>query len=287
MSLDLIPMLLLSLLLMTTGGTDVQTVELVLSGEHESTAHREALIVGDAELTVPAGERAAGPIHVIGGQTRILGTVDGDVTQIAGTLHIDAAATINGTLQHIGGTLSVAPGATIARRTSVELTPADPHPILRYVPLAVVTLLLATVGARLTRRRRRALDNVGKAITAHPLISLTIGALVSVTFLSLFVFMAFTLILVPVSLLGLAAGLLAVGYGVIVLGYLAGRRLPIRRAGLATAIGVTAAMVMLELARVIPVVGNLAVLGLLLTGLGAAVLTYFGLRQFTPVRLPD
>jgi hypothetical protein len=38
---------------------------------------------------------------------------------------------------------------------------------------------------------------------------------------------------------------------------------------------------------VIPVVGNVAVGGLLLAGLGAVVLTYFGLREFTPVRLPD
>lgn len=287
MSLDLIPMLLLSMLLMTAGGTDVQTAELILGGEHETTTHREALIVGDANVTVPAGEHVSGPIHVIGGETRILGTVDGDVTQIAGTLYVDGAATINGTLQHIGGTLVVAPDATITRRASVELTPAEAHPILQYLPLAVVTLLLAAGGARLTRRRPGALDNAGKAITAHPLISLTIGALVSVSFLSLFVFMAFTLILLPVSLLGLAAGLLTVGYAVVVLGYLAGRTLPIRRAGLATAIGVTAVMVLFVLGGAIPVIGSVVVLGLLLAGLGAVVLTYFGLKEFTPVRLPD
>jgi len=47
-----------------------------------------------------------------------------------------------------------------------------------------------------------------------------------------------------------------------------------------------AVTVLFEPAGMIPLIGNLAVVGLLLTGPGA-VLTYFGLRRFTPVRLPD
>jgi hypothetical protein len=42
-----------------------------------------------------------------------------------------------------------------------------------------------------------------------------------------------------------------------------------------------------QVLRLIPLLGDLVVGGLLLTGLGAVVLTYFGLREFTPVRLPD
>ena len=286
MNLDLIPMLVLSLLLMTAGG-DVQTAELVLDGHHEATAHRGALVVGDAQVSVPADAEVPGPVHVLGGETRILGTVDGDVTHLGGRLVVADGATITGTLQEVGGTLVVSPGADIGRRSSVEFVPGDAHPVQRVLPVALITLLLAGVGAWRARRSPRSLENMRRAVARHPVVSITVGGLVTVTFLSLFVFMAFTLVLLPVSLIGLAAGLVMIGYGVVALGGVVARRLPIQRPGWAAAVGVVAVMALLQLLPVIPVVGNVAVGGLLLAGLGAVVLTYFGLREFTPVRLPD
>jgi hypothetical protein len=285
MSLDLIPMLLLSLLLMTAGG-DVSTVRLVLSGDHH-VADAGAIIVGDATLVVPAGTETAGPIHLIAGETRIEGTVRGDVTQIAGTLEVAEGARITGTFQHIGGALAISPDAEIGRRTAVDLVRTDPSPAERVLPVALLTLLLAFAGARWARRRPEMLDNVQAAAAGHPLISVTVGLLVAVTFLSLFVFMAFTLVLLPVSLLGLAGGLLILGYGVVALGYETGRRLPIRSVGAATAGGVVAVMVALQLLGAIPVVGDLLVGLILLAALGAVLITYFGLQEFTPVAIPE
>jgi hypothetical protein len=63
--------------------------------------------------------------------------------------------------------------------------------------------------------------------------------------------------------------------------------LPIQRPGWAVAAGVAAVTRLCQVLRLIPLLGDLVVGGLLLTGLGAVVLTYFGLREFTPVRLPD
>lgn len=285
MSLDLLAMLLLSLLLMTGGG-DLATVELILDGEHD-IADAGPLIVGEAAVTVPRGAETSGPVQVIGGHTTIAGTVDGDVTLIAGTLVVAADAIITGTLQHIGGTLDISPAADVGRHSRLELVPADPGLARRLVPQAMVTALLALAGARSVRRRPQRLDNVRDAVTGHPLVAVTVGLLVAVTAISLFVFMAFTLILLPVALLGLAAGLVAVGYGIVALGHLAGRYLPISRAAPATAAGVVAVMVLLWLLGTIPVVGDLLVLGLLLAGLGAVLLTYFGLTRFVPASLPD
>jgi hypothetical protein len=286
MSLDLIPMLLLSLLLLTAGG-DVQTAELILTGEHDATSHRGALIVADAQVTVPADGTVPGPIHVLGGETRIHGTVRGDVTHIAGTLVVDDGARITGTLQQIGGTLVVSPDADVARRTGVEIIPEDPHPVRRLLPAVLVTALLVLVAARRARRNPRSLAHLRGALEHHPVVSVTVGALVALTFLSLFVFMAFTLILLPVSLLGLAAGLVAIAYGVVALGALVAQRLPIERPGPAAAEGVALVMAALQLLGAIPILGSVAVGGLLLAGLGGVVLTYFGLQEFTPVRIPD
>ncbi|WP_339106004.1 hypothetical protein [Haloterrigena salinisoli] len=107
------------------------------------------------------------------------------------------------------------------------------------------------------------------------------------TFLALFVFMAFTLILIPVAILGLLIGLVMIAYGVISLGYLLGQQMESLRTGLATGAGVVVVMIVLEVSSVIPFVGDLLAIGLLLTGFGAVVLTYFGLRHFEPVALPE
>lgn len=78
-----------------------------------------------------------------------------------------------------------------------------------------------------------------------------------------------------------------IAYGIIALGYLVGQQLNTSRVGLATGLGVVAVMVLLQVIGVIPILGDLIGGGLLLTGLGAVVLTYFGLQEFEPVSLPE
>jgi cytoskeletal protein CcmA (bactofilin family) len=287
MSLDLLPMLLLSLLLMTASGTDVQTAELILGGQHEATAHRGALIVGDGDVTVPADSEVSGPIHVLGGTLHVLGTVDGDIAHVAGTLIVGEQARVTGTLQEVGGSLSVAPTADVARRTAIDLGPADAGLVQRYLPLGLLTGVLALVAARRARRRPGALTNISEAAGRHPGVSLTVGALVTVTALALLVFMAFTLVLLPVSIFGLVVGLVALAYGIIALGHRLGQRLPIAHAGAAAAAGTVGVMALLTAVGRIPVLGDVLVAGVSLTALGAVLITYLGLQPFTPAPLPD
>lgn len=286
MNLELVPMLIVTLLLILGGDVDVDTAQLLLRGDHSVTDHQGALIVGDASVTVPAGARVPGPIYVIGGKTRIEGAVAGDVRQLAGTLVVADGAIVGGELQRIGGVQTIADTAEIARRSTVEVTTPAGGSVLGYGPSVLVTLLLAFVAARRARRNPTALTNLRGAVTDHPLISLTIGALVAVTGLSLFVFMAFTLVLLPVSILGLLAGLVVTAYGVIAWGSVVAQLLPTAHDGLAAAAGVAVVMVLLHLVGHIPVVGDLVGLAALLTGIGAVMITYFGLQEFRPVTLP-
>lgn len=287
MNLELIPLLIIVLLMISAGGVDVETTEFVIEGEHELTQHRGALIVGDSTVTIPDDETISGPVYVIGGEFQIHGGVEGDVTQLSGSLVVEDGAAIDGELQHIGGSEELADDAAIAERSTVEFTPAEPDPIAAYTPIILTTLLLSLVGAWLSRTRPSLLDNIGTTARDHPVISLTVGALLSVTFLAVFVFMAFTLVLLPVSILGLLIGLVTIAYGIIALGYLAGQQLDTPRIGLATGLGVVAVMAVLQVAGAVPILGDLIVGGLLLIGLGAVVVTYFGLQKFEPVSLPE
>lgn len=287
MKLELIPLLIIALLLISTGGAEVETAEFIIEGDLDITEHRGALIVGDATVTVPPDADVSGPIYVIGGELHIEGTVSGDVTQLSGSLVVDDEAAIDGRLQHIAGTEDISDDARIAERTNTEVAPAEPSPVGASLPTVLTTVILALGGAWLSQRRPTLLDNVGTTAREHTLVSLTVGGLVFVTFLSLFVFMAFTLVLIPVAILGLLIGAVIIAYGVVSLGYLIGQQMGSPRTGLATSAGTVVVMLLLEVSSVIPFVGDLLAIGFLLTGFGAVVLTYFGLRQFEPIALPE
>ena len=287
MNLELIPLLIVALLMISAGGADVETAELLMEGDHEITDHRGALIVGDATVTIPADANVSGPIYVIGGELRVQGSVTGDVTQLSGRLEVANGGVIGGELQHIAGAETLSDGARIAERTTVEIAPSETDPIAALVPTILLTAVLALAGGWISRRRPRLLDTVGTAAHEHPVVSLTVGALLFVTFLAVSVFMAFTLVLIPVSLLGLFVGLLSIGYGILAWGYLVGTQLRTARVDLGTSAGVVVVMIFLHVIGFVPVIGELVAIGVLLTGLGAVVVTYFGLSRFEPAILPE
>jgi len=287
MSLSLIPLLIAALFL-ASGEPEVETVQLILSRDHQVTEHEGALIVGDATVTIPPGARVPGPVYVIGGELRVAGEVAGDVTQLAGTVSVEAGAVIAGELQHVAGTLSIDSATEIGRRTSLDLTGSGTAaPGSGLLPGMSLALLLAGVGYLLARRKPNALANVSTAVRAHPVVTLTVGTLAFLTAISTLVFMAFTLVLIPVTILGLIVGVLTLGYGLVGWGHLVGTFLPIHRRGLATALGVVVLMAVLSLVSLVAVVGDLVVAALILSGMGAVLVTYYGVAPFRPEPLPD
>jgi drug/metabolite transporter (DMT)-like permease len=119
----------------------------------------------------------------------------------------------------------------------------------------------------------------------HPLVSGTVGFLASVTLLSLFVFMGFTLVLIPVSLLGFVGLFLVSLYAYVSVGYLLGQRLPTEDPGTATAAGAVLFLVASRLLGLVPVVGDSLSIAVLVVAMGAVFVTYFGLREFHPPEL--
>lgn len=285
MNLGVIPLLIVALVLMTTE-SNAESVEVVLSGQHQVAEQAGALIVGDADVTIPPGVAISGPIYVIGGELVVSGVVSSDVVQLAGTVRVSPQGRIGDELRHIGGTESVAPGAAVGRRTGLDLVPESGGGLAGLALPGLSTLLLVLAGALMEKRRRPVIDNAGRAIRDHPLVMLTVGALLTMTAIALFVFMAFTLVLLPLALIGIVIGVLTVCYAVIVWGHLIGAGLPVRRRSLATGIGVIIVVAVLQLVGLVPVVGDVVVFGVVLSGVGAVIITYYGLVPFRPVPLP-
>lgn len=279
---EILPLLVIVLLLITASGQSVEQMEVVFEGDKTVTEIDDVLVVGGGTTTIPANATVTGTVYVVGGDLQVRGRIDGDVDQLAGNVSISDGAAVSGELRTIAGNASVAPEATIGSRSTVEVISQEPSPAREYGFLAVQALVLALAGGALARRRPYLLRNVGDSVVNHPFVSGVVGAFTSVTFLALFVFMAFTLVLIPVSLFGIAVGLLSVAYAYVGFGYLVGARLPIDRPGLATAVGTAAFVVAVDFLGELPLLGTTIQLLLTLTGLGAVLITYYGLREFEP-----
>lgn len=286
MNLAVLP-LLIAALLMVSVDSDIDTAQVLMTGDHVLEDHDGAVIVGEAAVAIPDGAQVPGPIYVIAGELTVSGAVMGDVVQLAGTVTVESGARVGEELRHIAGTLVVSDDADIGRRTSLELGGTGGSTSSRYLPGAMMALILGWVGYLLTKKRRTALENVAAAVSGHPVATFTVGLLLTLTFISVFVFMAMTLVLLPVAIVGILAGLVTLGYGVIGWGHLIGNRLPIRHERLSTVAGVVLVVIGMQLAGSIPLVGDLIVVAVLLLGLGSVVVTYFGVTRFRPAVLPD
>ena len=283
MNLAVFPLLLVALV-MVAGDPDVDTVQLAVSGQRQVSALDGALVVVEAEVEIPAGSELEGPIYVVGGTLTVNGAVTGDIVQLAGTVNVGSRGRIGGQVQHTAGTLTIAPTADVERLTRLDLS-GDEGKRGGVLPAAGLTLVIAWIGAMLTKKRTCALDTVAAAITGHPMVSLTVGALLVMTSLSVFVFMALTLVLLPVAIAGLVIGVLTLGYGLVAWGHFLGSIIPIRRPRVATGVGVASAVIGVQVAGSIPYLGDLLVGVVLLIGVGAVLLTYYGVNPFRPATL--
>ncbi|GAB7094484.1 hypothetical protein JCM30237_16370 [Halolamina litorea] len=281
-----IPLLLVVLLLVAAGGGEADRMSVTFDGDHEVAAFDGVHVVAGGTTTVPAEATVTGDLYVIGGTTRIDGRLVGDATVLAGRLAVADGAAVTGTLQRISGESTVAEGAAVGQYTTFDPPEPNDSPAGQVFGFLAQFAVLGAVGWWLAERHNALLGNVGNAITGHSLVSGVVGALAAATLLVLFVYMAFTLILIPLSIAGLLALGVVVLYGQVVFGHLLGRRLPIDRPGAATAAGVGLFLLAVELLGAVPYAGALAQLALIAVGFGAVLNTYFGLQRFEPVTIP-
>ncbi|ELZ88303.1 polymer-forming cytoskeletal protein [Haloferax sulfurifontis] len=283
---EAIPLLVVVLLMVSIGGAEVQEMSVTFQGDNDIDSLADVHVVAGGTTTVPEGAAVSGDIYVIGGTTDIDGTVDGDVTLLNGNLSVQNGATVTGTLQTYSGSADVSSEASVGRVSQFEPPTPSSSPARRVGGFILQFIVLGAFGWWLVERHPLVVENVGAAITDHALVSGVVGSLGATTLLVLFVYMAFTLILLPVAIVGLLAEFLVVLYGQTVFGYLIGARFPIERDGVATIVGIASFLLVLELLGLVPYLGEIAQLTVSLVGFGAVLNTYFGLQRFEPVTIP-
>jgi hypothetical protein len=284
---EIIPLLIVALLLLSASGAEPETMAVVFDGNRtlDDVGEESAVVVGGGSVTVPANGTVSAPLFVVGGDLRIDGEVD-DVRVLAGNLTVVEGATVTGQLEVIGGRASVATGADVASRSDLVGQLQDQSPTRSPAGLLFQSLSLALVAGLVARWNSDLLETVGDSVSNHTVVSGVVGAIAGLALLVLFVYMAFTLVLIPLSVVGLAAEFGIVVYSYVVYGYLIGRALPIERVDVASAAGAGLFVVAVELLGEVPLLGVVGQGLLVAVGFGAVLITYFGLQEFEPAEIP-
>ncbi len=291
--------LLATTLLMGCEG-DVLRFTIVTGGALElaqGETHDGTVVLLDGLVSVPAGASVAGPVVVLGGSLAVGGVIDGDVTALAGHVTLRGGALVAGDLR-IAGELDRHPEARVGGEVTLgAAVPAELADGLRGEPAGWWATLLRIValglGAGLLARVfPRAARNVAHAAGRHPLVAGSLGLLSMVVLLVLVVVMAFTVVLIPVSLLAFALAAVTVVLGWFGLGTALGQALA-RRSGRSWTLARTATLgtmafaALLAVIERIPFAWGLLPIVISAVGLGAVVLTGFGVRRFVPSTVDD
>ncbi|NWG22216.1 MAG: hypothetical protein HXY39_18065 [Chloroflexi bacterium] len=282
----------LSLLLTACGANGLYQVTLITDGEHQLTgAYPGDLLMLGGKATLLPDFTLQGSLHLVSGQLDLHGQVFGDVTLLGGKLTLGPSACLGGNLNLGGGTFHPSPGSVIEGHTHTGSgIPLPDLPEQNATPpggTLLNALLFGLAAAFLTRYFPRSIARVGEAASRHALVSGSVGLLVAVVGISLLVTMAYTILLIPISLLGLFALGLAAVFGWIGLGATAGNLIgrvlnrPLSPAKSAF-IGTLAFVLVLELITSLPLVGDLLGIIVAAIGLGAVSLTRFGFQTFIP-----
>ena len=278
--------------------------KVVLGGTFEVTSEQTFdgnLAIFGGTTTIDQNATVNGDIFQAGGTLSIDGKVNGNLSTLGGTIFLNSHAVITGDVSTVGGTLHRDSGAQIQGQVingaQGPYTFNTPGPVVRppvnvnfkpitdtlgfFMQVLMLSLLALVAGLFLPNQ----LSRTGKAVVSQPVISGGMGLLTAVIAPILLVLLAITIILIPISLIGILALVIAWTFGWIAIGLELGYRVAdlfksqwpsAVAAGVGTFI---LSFVVLGIGR-IPCVGWIVptVVGFL--GLGAVLLTRFGMMNY-------
>lgn len=275
----------------------------------------DAIVRIGESVEVTEGDTIRGDVVSIGGSITVRGYVDGDAVAVGGSIVLEYPGVIEGDAVSVGGGIEKGEGTRVGGET-VEVTLPGfryifPRGVVRGAPrlfpllvsspfpkvMGVVVLLIITVLLVLflpTPSKR-----LSSTVESHLPRSILFGILGELAIIPLCVFLAVSVIgipLIPVALIAIGAAFL---FGLAGVGLLVGQ-IFLKRAGTgapSAVASVAIGVILVELFSLLgaflalvvsPLGGGLKVLGLLIlyfawtVGLGSVILTRFGTREWSP-----
>jgi hypothetical protein len=262
----------------------------------------DLLILGGS-VNLMIGSTINGNVILIGGSIQAAGTVNGSITVLGGTLNLastfvlkgnlttagtaenrDPGAQINGQINNNGNTpFIVIPGGTRLPNLNSNI-----DPFFRVVGFFLRLFLWALAAMVVAMFIPTHLSRTSQTAVSQPLISGGLGLLTIIVVPVILVLLAITICLIPVSLLGIFILVAAWAFGMIALGLEVGKRISAMfkqewHLAITAGLGTFLLMCVLSgLEAIIPCMGWIpkALVGLL--GLGAVLLTQFGMKPYSP-----
>lgn len=265
-----------------------------------------SLAVFGGEATVEENARVNGDVALSGGTLTVRGEINGNIVVLGGTIFLEDGAVVHGDVNTVGGTINRTPGAQIdgnivdgprsvnidiPRRFNLPFSMNPFQPLGQLASNLFSALVLAGIAMLVALFLPRPTERVTQTLVTQPVVSGAMGALTAIVFPPLMVILALTILLIPVSLLGIVLLVAALVFGWVAAGYEVGRRMasafrqewamPVAAGAGSFTLGVVAAF-----AGIIPCLNVVVWVLVSLLGLGAVVMSFFGTRVYTPAGRP-
>jgi hypothetical protein len=259
----------------------------------------EIVIIGG---TLDASGQVEGNLVILGGTARLTDTavVKGDITTISGTFTRSDKAIIDGKITTApieGFKLDRINGFNFNEPGNKGVNPLNPRlwdimgaldPIGKVFSSLLQVLTLAALAALVALFLLKPMERIADSIVATPVISGGLGLLTFVVAPALLIILVITIILIPLSLIGILALAIGMLFGWIAIGYEIGRRLAEAvKQDWAPPISAGVGTLLLSLVTggigLIPCIGWLAGFAFMCIGLGGVILSQFGRRTYISV----
>jgi hypothetical protein len=265
------------------------------------------LFVLGGTVNLMSGSTVNGNLFILGGNVQAAGTINGNVTVLGGTLNLASTFILNGNLTSAGTAINRDPGAQINGQINTNVTKvivmpggtripnlsSNFDPFFRVVGFFLRLFLWALAAMVVAMFIPTHLARTSQTALSQPLISGGLGLLTIIIVPIILILLAITICLIPVSLMGVLILVISWAFGLIALGLEVGTRIsamfkqvwhPAIAAGLGTLLLMS---VLSGLEAIIPCIGWIpkALVGLL--GLGAVLLTQFGMKPYIPSPSPS
>ncbi len=273
------------------GKTVVGNTYTLLSGYHLDSD----LTVMGGSATLQPDSSVNGNVSVMGGNLDISGTVNGDINVMGGTVNLNDTAVIHGSLTSVGGSINRRPNAQIdgeaQNRSNIPSIPRAPSmprmnfgAILEPFMVLFRALALGALAILVYLFAGRPMERISLAAHTQPVVVGGIGLLSIFVVPALLLILGITIILLPVSLLGFLLLAIALVFGWLAMGLLTGRQIAdwlhqTWSAPLAAGLGTLVLTLLTSLFNFIPCIGWLVSFVVGIMGLGAVIITQFGVKN--------